>query len=209
MKRIFLCVFAIIMLMCFSYTVSAGSVPEDLLYDDNAQIFFAEIIEYKEDTENSYANSYIKVIPVKKVKGDIEIGDTLTYKSPCIVGGFKIKANKAYLLAYFDENNPIYVLRASDYDVKSIDLIDVDEDNGMWSRFETYIKNGEYTKAETERLKNSGEDNQELQIKGELPPLHLDEKYKTYTFIYCFSGVIIIALLILIIYKYKVRKGNN
>ena len=74
MKKIisFICVTT--MFLSMSLTALAGSIPEDLLHEDFAQIFFAEVVFYHPDKENPD----IELSPVKVVKGDVKTGVKLT-----------------------------------------------------------------------------------------------------------------------------------
>ena len=204
MKKLFSCILTIVILICFSLTAFAGSVPEDLLYEDFSQVFFAEVVECK--TTVSGEDSYVKVIPVKTVKGDIELGIEAVYEYPRPVGAFTPCKGYAYLFTYFDENNPTYVFRASDYDTKSLELTDIKEDNNMWQQFEEYLNEGRYEKAEAERKARLGSAETDSQISGELPTLHTPKH--TYTFICALCLICAAAVIGLVIYKRKRNKNS-
>lgn len=158
MKKIIslLCLTAIMLSM--SITALAGSIPEDLLYEDSAQIFFAEVVYYHPDKENPD----IELSPVKVVKGDVKTGVKLTYYNPNTVGDFKVKEGNVYLFTYFDENNPTDIFEVTSYDTSTLKLKNVEGD--MWKRFEQYLNEGRYLDAEQARLDKQ---NENLPIEGE------------------------------------------
>ena len=67
MKKIIslLCLTAIMLSM--SITALAGSIPEDLLLSDDAQIFFAEVVAFQLDDGNE--NYGVEFVPIKKNQG--------------------------------------------------------------------------------------------------------------------------------------------
>ena len=133
-----------------SISTFAGSIPEDLLHYDGAQIFFAEVIYYNPDKENSD----IEVSPVEVIKGDVKKGGKLTYFNPNTVGDFKIKEGNVYLFTYFDESNPTDIFDVENGDVSGVELKNVEGD--MWERFEQYLNDGKYFEAEQERRQRLG-----------------------------------------------------
>ena len=52
MKKIISFICMTMILLSMSMTALAGSIPEDLLHSDDAQIFFAEVVYYHPDKEN-------------------------------------------------------------------------------------------------------------------------------------------------------------
>ena len=139
-----------LMLLVFSMciTASAGSVPEDLLSSDDAKVFFGEVISYSENTE-------IQIKPVLKVKGDVVLETPVTYKDPSPCGEIEVDAEKVFLFANFDENNPIYIFKTSSYDVKSLTLSGTEQD--IWKRFQEMLNSGEFTDAENARINKLNE----------------------------------------------------
>ena len=132
-------------------TVLAGSIPEDLLNEDSAQIFFAEVVYYHPDKENPD----IEVSPVKVIKGDVNMGGKLTYYNPNTIGDFKVKEGNVYLFTYFDEHNPTDIFEVTSYDTSTLKLKNVDGD--MWKRFEKYLNEGKYGEARIEGRENPSE----------------------------------------------------
>ncbi len=132
-----------ILLLSLSVSVFAGSVPEDLLHHDGAQIFFGEVLSYTE-------NGAVSVSPVKKIKGDISTGTKQNYSNANAVGDIEVKPGNVYLITYFDENNPTDIFEVTSYDTKTLKLKNVT--GGMWERFEKNLNDGKYEKAEQERI---------------------------------------------------------
>ena len=158
MKKIISILSLVAIMLSMSITAFAGSIPEDLLYEDFAQIFFAEVVYYHPDKENPD----IELSPVKVVKGDVKTGVKLTYYNPNTVGDFKVKEGNVYLFTYFDENNPTDIFEVTSYDTSTLKLKNIEGD--MWKRFEQYLNEGRYLGAEQERLDKQ---NEGLPIEGE------------------------------------------
>ena len=155
MKKLISFISITILLLSLSVTVFAGSVPEDLLHYDGAHIFFGEVLSYTE-------NGDVAVSPVKKIKGDIKTGTKQTYSNANAIGDIDIKPGNVYLITYFDENNPTDIFEVTSYDTQTLKLKNVEGD--MWERFEKYLNDGEYEKAEQERIDKL---NAALTIEGE------------------------------------------
>ncbi len=140
MKKIISFICAIIILS--TLTAFAGSIPEDLLSEDNAQVFFAEVLSINDNS--------VELSPIKKIKGDIKPGTKQYYPRPNIVGDFKVVPGNVYLFTYFDENNPTDIFNVTSYDTSTLKLKNVTGD--MWERFEEYLNDGRYEIAEQERI---------------------------------------------------------
>lgn len=126
------------------FTACAGSIPEDLLYEDGAQIFFAEVLSYYGE------NSTVTVCPVKKIKGEVDTGTQQHYDNANTVGDFKVRNGNVYLFTYFDENNPTEIFEVTSYDTSTLKIKNTN--GGMWRRFEEYLNDGEYEMAEQDRV---------------------------------------------------------
>lgn len=146
MKKIISLLCLITIMMSMTFTAFAGDVPEGLLSNDEAQIFFGEILSFSEDAEIPH----ISVSPVKKIKGDVLTGTKQHYERAMLVGNIDIKPGNVYLITYSDENNPTYIFEVTSYDTSALKLKNVDGD--MWERFEKYLNEGRYEKAEQDRI---------------------------------------------------------
>ena len=167
MKKLISFICITIMLLSMSLTALAGSIPEDLLYEDYAQIFFAEVVYYHPNKEKPD----IEFSPVKKIKGDVKLGTKQIAYNFNTVGDFDIKEGNVYLFTYFDENNPTDIFEVTSYDTSTLKLKNVDGD--MWKRFQKYINDGSYEKAEQERRNRLGLPD-EIMEEENLPPLEND-----------------------------------
>ncbi len=142
MKKVISFICLVMFLLSLSVTVFAGDVPEGLLWDDSAQVFFAEVLDYNNDK--------VTVSPRVKIKGDVYIGTKQQYNKPNPIGDFKVKPGNVYLFTYFDENNETNIFEVTSYDTATLKIKNTDFD--IWKRFEEYLNEGEYEKAEQERI---------------------------------------------------------
>ena len=78
MKKVISIFAMIIMLFSTSLTAFAGDVPEGLLSNDDAQVFFGEVLAYNDTT--------VTVCPRVKIKGDVFTGTQQHYDKPYPVG---------------------------------------------------------------------------------------------------------------------------
>ena len=78
MKR-FIALFTVLICMALilPLTAFAGDIPESLLYEEGAQIFFGEVLSYYPDKKNPD----IEVSPVVGIKGNVKEGSKQTYMS--------------------------------------------------------------------------------------------------------------------------------
>lgn len=143
-----LCVFVVMLTM--TITVFAGSIPEDLLHSDDAKLYIGTVegFSYKEIP----SSPYIKVIalavkPIEHIKGDVEIGKTITYKDTNIY--MNLVEGKDYLIAYLDQHN-IYAYEIKSKTNDKVTLVD-SNDYDMVQRLEEYLNDGLYADAEKER----------------------------------------------------------
>lgn len=150
MKKLIVFISIIAIMLSMSMPALAGSIPEDLLHADDAQIFFAEVVYYHPDKENPD----IELSPIEVIKGDVKTGGKLTYNNPNIVGDFKVKEGRVYLFTYFDENKPTDIFEVENNDISGIKLKNTEGD--MWQRFEQYLNEGRYFEAEQDRRQRLG-----------------------------------------------------
>lgn len=152
MKRLFITVLSIIMILIPTLTAFAGDIPESLLHSEDAEIFFGEVIAYHPDKENPD----IVVSPVAMIKGDKSKERTQQiYYNPNTIGDFKVRLDNIYLFTYFDEVNPTDIFDVTTFDSKTLKLKNVEGD--MWKRFEKYINEGKYGEGRIEGRENPSE----------------------------------------------------
>lgn len=145
MKRLILIVAVLIcMTMILPMTAFAGDIPESLLYEESAQIFFGEVLSYHPDKENPD----IEVSPVVGIKGNVKEGTKQTYNNPNPIGSFKVRVGKVYLFTYYEGDNYIDFFEVSTYDTRTLKVRHVE--GPMWERFEQYLNEGKYGEAKIE-----------------------------------------------------------
>jgi len=150
MKKIVLIIATFIMVSVMSVTTFAGSIPEDLLNDDNAKLYIGTIEDFTD--EEIPSAPYVKVTsvsitPIEKIKGDVEIGKSIVYEQTDM--HLKLEKAKDYLIADIDENN-LYAYEIKSKTEKEIKLLNSDKYD-MVQRLENYINEGAYAMAEQER----------------------------------------------------------
>ena len=151
MKK-FISLIGIISLL-FTMSVFAGSIPEDLLSNDNARLYIGKVdgrTTLAEGTLPYKQNEviYIDITPVHKYKGDVKIGVSERHTKHDF-GTFIPEKDKEYLFAYIDENN-FYIYDIKAWDETSIKLVDSDKYD-MVKRLENYLNEGAFSMAEQER----------------------------------------------------------
>lgn len=159
MKKI-ISLFILIIVFISCIRVFAGSVPEDLLSSDDAEIFFAEVVAYHPGKENPD----IELSPTKVIKGNIKTGTKQIYYDPAPVGDLDVKIGDVYLFTYFDENNPTYIFKTTTSDTATLKLKGAQGD--MWKRFEQYLNEGQYEEAEAKRIEKIGATSEENTVIG-------------------------------------------
>lgn len=151
MKKIVLIIATLIMVSVMSVTTFAGSIPEDLLSDDNAKVFIGRVENVKLKGEISFSSQAeidtVDVIPTVKIKGEVEIGKKETYTRYDSV--LMLEKGKEYLFGYIDENN-FYAYEIKSIEEKSIKLVDSNKYD-MTKRLEDYLNEGTFAMAEQER----------------------------------------------------------
>lgn len=136
MKKLLTMLLLVSILLSRTLTVLAGDVPESLMYDEHAQLFFGEVL--------SYETSNLTVSPIAVIKGPVEEGAEQIYPDPRLIGDFCVVKGKVYLFIYVNANN-IYVFEVTTYDTKTLKLKHAE--GSMWKRFETYLNEGKYGEA--------------------------------------------------------------
>ena len=145
MKRLIALVAVLIcIVMILPLTAFAGDIPESLLYEEGAQIFFGEVLSYHPDKKNPD----IEVSPVVGIKGNVKEGSKQTYNNPNPIGGFKVRVGKVYLFTYYEGDNYIDFFEVTTYNTRTLKVRHVD--GPMWERFEQYLNEGKYGEAKIE-----------------------------------------------------------
>ena len=147
MKR-FIALFAVLicMTMILPLTAFAGDIPESLLYEEGAQIFFGEVLSYHPDKKNPDIEVWIAA----KIKGNVNEGSKQVYNNPNPVGDFKVREGKVYLFTYYEGDNYIDLFEVTTYNTKTLKVRHVE--GPMWERFEQYLNEGKYGEAKIEGM---------------------------------------------------------
>ncbi|MCK9479076.1 MAG: hypothetical protein M0R40_06195 [Firmicutes bacterium] len=184
-------IYAIIAALLCEITVLAGSIPEDLLSYDESLVFFGEV------TSNS-TNEGITVMPTQKIKGDVEIGESLSYDEYCPFGNFPMEKGKAYLFGYYNENNPLYVFNISSTDVKTLKILNK-TGGGQEERMQDYLNNGDFEQKEVERLSKA---NAQIPTPSTAPATQGLPKSRNY-YLYGVVGIFLILFYVWLFNKKK------
>lgn len=155
MKKVFCIIFAMFFCLMNMLVCLAGDIPEGLLSEDTAMVFYGEVTEIKENS--------VTVTVTENIKGTAEVNDAYSYdewiftESP-VVG-------EVYLCGYYDENNPLNIWEIERKGEVNLNIIKSDN---MSNRMEDYINNGDFAKAQEELLnqKESTEDKDSIAIIG-------------------------------------------
>ena len=141
-----LCAVLICMAMILPLTAFAGDIPESLLYEEGAQIFFGEVLSYHPNKENPDIEVWIAA----KIKGNVNEGSKQVYTHPDPVGDFKVRGGKVYLFTYYEGDNYIDFFEVTTYDTRTLKVRHVE--GPMWERFEQYLNEGKYGEAKIEGM---------------------------------------------------------
>ena len=147
MKRLITMLIVLLcMTMIIPLTAFAGDIPESLLYEEGAQIFFGEVLSYHPDKEIPD----IEVSPIAGIKGNVKEGTKQTYNNPDPIGDFKVREGKVYLFTYYEGVNYIDFFEVTTYDTRTLKIRHVK--GSMWERFEQYLNEGKYGEAKVDGL---------------------------------------------------------
>lgn len=139
MKKVFCFILTVVFCVMNLLVCLAGDIPEGLLSEDTAMVFYAEVTEVEENS--------VTVTVTENIKGMAKPDDTYFYdewiftETP-VVG-------ELYLCGYYDENNPLNLWEIDRIGTESLDIIKSDN---MSNRMEEYINNGDFAKAQEELI---------------------------------------------------------
>lgn len=194
-----------------SITALAGDIPESLLSQDKALLFFGEVVSY------SAADNHITVLPTKKIKGDVNIETSQIYKSVLLVGkdGFIPIEGEIYLMGYTDENNPLYLFSTTGEDTKTLKIEGI-AGFDMWQRMQEYLNDGLYEKKEIERLERIKETSTFSEsVTTSVPsskPLQTSTTFQQASinyWLYSLIGAIIFVVIVIYLRNKKNKKHNQ
>ncbi len=151
MKKYILITFILITCLLTAVPAYAGSIPEDLLGVDYAQVYFGEIKSVTPNGDNSTAT----IVQKQNIKGEFTDGMEYVYDDVSFFSGDTPEVGKTYLCGYFDENNPVYIWETSSLDTKTLKILNK-TGGGMEERMEEYLNSGLFDEAERKRLDKAG-----------------------------------------------------
>ena len=128
-------------------SVCAGSVPDDLLFSDDALLFFGEIVSVDKKSNS------VTVYPVAKIKGDVTVEVEQEYLRHERIHMKKYDKRKIYLMAYDNEHGPLYIMGVTGTDTSDLKIEVVD--GNMWGRLEKLLNELKFEEKEAERLRLS------------------------------------------------------
>lgn len=140
------CIFGCIIILFAALFINpatslAGSIPEDLLHDEECQVYFGEV--------KSVDGEGITIIQVQNIKGSFTADSEIAY--PDYIFTEAPEPGKVYLCGYFDENNPLNIWEVDCCDTSSLKISNTD---AMSKRMQEYLNEGLFEEAEAERLAN-------------------------------------------------------
>ncbi|MEG1501497.1 MAG: hypothetical protein RR396_06020, partial [Clostridiales bacterium] len=139
MKKLLLCVLSIFILFSTTTLCYAGDIPESLLSNDSAQVFFGEI--------KSVSGDSITVFQRQNIKGEFLEGRQQTYAAFSFAGSPII--GKTYLCGFYDEINPLHLWEVDSLETKDLKIKSKDD---MSKRMQKYLNDGKFEEKEKERL---------------------------------------------------------
>lgn len=200
MKKSICVVCMMLALLWAALPVFAGDVPEELMNEDFAKIFLAEVVSYNDDT----ANPELVFSAVRKIKGDVIIRSPEQARDPSPVGDFEVIPGEVYLFAYLNEANPTYVFEVTTDDPKTMKIKNAVGD--MWERFEEALNDGKYEEAEAERCERLGL----ISTLSEDADVSVPDEKKPYKNVLIFGGgAIVLAAAICTINKMRKRRKTK
>lgn len=180
MKKVIAILSFVLVLIASPVKAVAGDIPESVLYSEDAQLFFGEVLAYHPDKETTS----ISVSPIAVIKGNEKEGTKQIYNNPNVMGNFKIEDGKVYLFLYYNEANYIDVFEVTTFNTRTLKLKHVEGD--MWERFEEYLNEGKYGEAKVEGMA--------LDIVD---------------FIYAIGDMLVLVCIIGAVILYKKKKNNR
>lgn len=142
MKKIITILIVISTLLLLCLPVLAGDIPEALSYEDDAKVFIGTLLDVTDDTPHK-----VTVIPVLKIKGEVEVGVEQTY-AECYFPKTTPKKGAEYFFGWLD-NNEVYAYEVKTRTEDNITIYITDE---FSERIQDYLDEGLYEQAEIARV---------------------------------------------------------
>ncbi|MDY3928660.1 MAG: hypothetical protein SOZ34_04760 [Clostridia bacterium] len=184
-KKCFIGVLTIVIAVLFPVFAFAGSVPEDLLYTDYAEVYFGEV--------KSVEGDRITVIQRKNIKGAFEEGRTIEYQKFAFTKNPKV--GEIYLCGYFDENNPLDIWQVTSLDTASLKILN---DDDMSKRMQKYLNDGLFDE-QNAKLAENDENKSEIEKSDNEDTASFNFKPTVFFSLRCNTVEIIVTIVILLI----------
>ena len=187
------------LLLLVTTTAYAGDIPESLIAVDDAKIYTATVLDVNSET--------ITLKVIHKIKGDVEDGETVSV--PYFEFNWNTKANRNdnCVITQIDGKS-YYSFKTTSTDPENLKLLNHTTNKSMNmlglsmdERFEQYINDGTYERAEKKRLENINVFSTDAEHEKTINPKTNDIHYA----IYGILAVIIVLLFIL----YRRRNISN
>lgn len=138
-KKIVRCALCLVILLLTSTICLAGDVPEGLLMNNTAEVYFGEIKSIEQNT--------ITVIQKQSIKGLFKEGSERIYSDFAFTGNPIV--GETYLCGFYDEYNPLYMWEVTSFEPKTLQIKTTDN---MSTRMQEYLNTGKFEEKEQERL---------------------------------------------------------
>ncbi len=194
MKKLLFCMMCLFSLFAITGVCYAGDIPETLLNDNSAQVYFGEVKSVDEES--------ITVIQRDNIKGTFSKDSEHTYGQ--FVFTEAPKKGTTYLCGYIDENNPLYIWEISGTDTKTLEISSTDD---MSKRMQDYLNDGKFEKMEAQRLsEESSQNTSGTPSEGSSPDVSTGsavQKNNNYIFALIICAIIVVRILFLVLAKRK------
>lgn len=144
MKKVSCFILAMAFCLMNMFVCLAGDIPEGLLSEETAMVFYGEVTEVKENS--------VTVMVTENIKGVAQPDESYSYDEWIFTENPVV--GEVYLCGYYDENNPLKIWEIKRTGADSLDIIKSDN---MSNRMEEYINNGDFAKAQEELLNQDEE----------------------------------------------------
>ena len=142
MKKLIAVFVVVLTLLLLCLPVLAGDIPEALSYEDDAKVFIGTLLDIADDTPSA-----VTVIPVLKIKGEVEVGVEQTY-AECYFPKAMPKQGAEYFFGCLP-GNAVYAYEVESRTDDKITLHITDE---FSERIQNYLDEGLYEQAEIDRV---------------------------------------------------------
>lgn len=132
MKKLFYCMTSFFLLFSMAFVCYAGDIPESLLSDDHAQVYFGEI--------KCVDGDRVTVIQRQNIKGEFTKDREIIYSE--FIYTVNPEVGKQYLCGFLNDDNPVYLWEVTGFDINTLKIM---HDDNMSQRMQDYLNNGDFT----------------------------------------------------------------